>query len=103
MSWRSGITKIKQQFPSRLNSYRGCGEVGLPCSLVINKTDKLKKREITQIVQEIGQILNDFHIEIKESSPKGLLKMFTVSAKNGVNMQELKLFVEKRFNLTEHC
>ena len=78
-------------------------EVELPCALVINKIDKLKKREITQIVREIEKVLTDFHIEINNSSPKGLLKMFTVSAKNRVNMQELKLFVEDRFNLTEHC
>lgn len=77
-------------------------EVGLPCALVINKIDRLKKREITQITQEIEKVLDDFHIEIQENSPKGLLKIFMVSAKNRVNMQELKLFVEDRFNLIEH-
>ncbi|TFG19180.1 MAG: hypothetical protein EU530_07110 [Promethearchaeota archaeon] len=78
-------------------------EVGLPCALIINKIDQLKKRETVQIIQEIGKVLHEFHIEINENSPKGLLKMVAVSAKNGVNMQELKLFVENRFNLTEHC
>ena len=76
-------------------------EVELPCALIINKIDRLKKREITQIVQEVKKVLEEFHIEIDDSSHKGLLKMFAVSAKNGVNMQELKHFVETRFKLTE--
>ncbi len=79
------------------------GEINLPCALVINKIDRLKNREITQIIHEIEKVLEDFHIEMNEQSNKGLVKIFTVSAKNGVKMQDLKHFVEDRFNLTEHC
>lgn len=77
-------------------------EVELPCALVINKIDRLKKKEISQITREMEKILEDFQIEINESSHKGLLKIFTVSAKNGANMQDLHRFVVERFNSSNH-
>jgi GTP-binding protein EngB required for normal cell division len=77
-------------------------DVKLPCILVINKIDKLKKRELTKIIQETGKVLKDFHIKIIENGTKGLQKIFTVSAKNNVNMQELKQFVEKQWEFIEH-
>ena len=48
----------------------------LPIILVINKIDRLKNREITHIVQEVKKVLEEFHIEVDDSSHKGLLKMF---------------------------
>jgi GTP-binding protein EngB required for normal cell division len=77
-------------------------EKDLPCILVINKIDKLKKRELRDISQEIQKVLNDFHISIDENRTKGLQKIFEVSAKNQVNMQELKQFIEKQWEFIEH-
>ena len=78
------------------------GEIGKPCILVINKIDKLKNREISQIVLKIQEILNELHISINENGTKGLLKIFTISAKNNVNMQNLKQYVEKQWKFIEH-
>jgi GTP-binding protein EngB required for normal cell division len=76
-------------------------ELEMPCALVINKIDKLKKQEITQIVLEVKKVLDAFHIKLNENPQKGLQKIFTVSAKNGVNMNELKQFVEKQWRFIE--
>jgi GTP-binding protein len=87
----------KETIPLTFEFISWISDVNLPCVLVINKIDRLKKREITQIIQEIKKVLEDFHIAINESSPIGLQKIFMVSAKNKVNMQELKIFVEQLF------
>jgi len=76
------------------------GQLGLPCVMVVNKIDRLKHKEIEQITHELNKILEDFQCDMNTQTPNGLMKIFTVSAKNGVNMQELKRFVEDRFNLT---
>ncbi len=91
----------KDTIPLTFEFISWISEIKLPCILVVNKIDRLKKRELTQIIQEIKKVLEEFNIDIDEKSPIGLQKIFMVSAKNKVNMQELKIFVDQRFTYAE--
>ncbi|MBN2155966.1 MAG: 50S ribosome-binding GTPase [Candidatus Lokiarchaeota archaeon] len=73
--------------------------IQLPCIMVINKIDRLKHKELDQILHEIDKILTDIHIQVKGNISKGLLKIFTVSAKKEMNMGKLQSFVEEIWNM----
>ena len=74
-------------------------EVGLPCALVINKIDRLKKREITKIVQEIGKVLNEFHIEINRKFSQRLTENVHGIGKERSEHARIKTLCRKSFQI----
>lgn len=73
-------------------------ELELPSIVVLNKIDKLKKRELTEIDGKIRQVFSDLGVKIVGlSENSGLLDIMQVSVKDGTNMKDLRSIVENIF------
>lgn len=73
-------------------------ELHIPSIVVINKIDKMKKREISEIYEIVKKTFSELNVDIKDlDSQEGLLSIFLVSARTGINMKELKETVNKCF------
>jgi GTP-binding protein EngB required for normal cell division len=74
-------------------------ELKIPSILVLNKIDRIKKRDLEKIVSKINEILSELEIEVT-GSDKGLISIMPVSAKKNLNMRELKDTVNTYFSKT---
>lgn len=93
--WYYGNVKtipLSYEFVTWLN------ELELPSIIVLNKIDKLKKRELKEVNERVRRILSDLGVKIVGiNESRGLLDIIQVSAKVGTNMKEFRLIVENFF------
>ncbi|MCP4762376.1 MAG: hypothetical protein GY870_11395 [archaeon] len=98
--------KNKETIPLSYEFVTWLNELKLPSIVVLNKMDRVKKRELTEIENEVKKIFSELNVEIigsnreegEEVESKGLLMILPTSAKIGTNMKELKELVNLYFN-----
>ncbi|MBD3350489.1 MAG: hypothetical protein GF364_03285 [Candidatus Lokiarchaeota archaeon] len=75
-------------------------QVGLPSIIVINKIDRIKRRDLNQILKNVLLVLDDFGISIQNAeSDEGLIQIIPVSAKKKKNMKNLETEIQHYFDL----
>lgn len=73
-------------------------ELHIPSIVVINKIDKMKKWEITEINEKVKKVFSELNVDLKDlNAQEGLLSIFLVSARVGTNMKELKTTINTFF------
>lgn len=92
--------KNKNTIPLSYEFVTWLNELKIPTLLIINKIDKVKKRELTLILEKISEVLLDFGVTIQEDTGNSLIngiKIQTTSAKNDINMAEVKKIIQNNF------
>lgn len=72
-------------------------ELNVPSILVLNKIDRIKKRDLEKIISKINEVLSELEIQVTNSD-KGLISIIPVSAKKNLNMRELRDKINSYFS-----
>jgi len=74
-------------------------DLKIPSILLLNKIDRIKSRELRSIMQNVNTVLSELGIEIRgKESQTGLLDILPISAKQKINMAELRNLIESRYD-----
>ena len=75
----------------------------IPCSLVLNKVDKLNKYQIKAVKEKLDLVLKDFKITMdsNEHPNSEQAKIFTISAKKQENVLDLKQYIQDKASLLD--
>ncbi|MHA1341152.1 MAG: GTPase [Promethearchaeota archaeon] len=88
----------KETIPLSFEFVSWLDELKIPCIVLINKIDKLKKSQISQIERKIRMIFEEFGFREKEiDCNSGLILIKSISLKKGINLQGLKELIFNKF------